>query len=128
VVDEDKYSNQGLEEEFSSARQYVEFLVSDLMMFVTDTDELSQGDIEEWAKGLGEDVKNPLVEIAINAVKERLDKPRSIQTSELFVDIAEEIERLAGRLSNISGIKRSEVLMLVAKVLEEEERNNGTYK
>ena len=53
---------------------------------------------------------------------------KSVQTSELFIDIAEEIERLAGRLSNISGIKRSEVLMLVAKVLEEEERNNGTYK
>ncbi len=53
---------------------------------------------------------------------------KSVQTSELFVDIAEEIERLAGRLSDISGIKKSEALMLVAKVLEEEEKDNSAYK
>jgi len=57
-------------------------------------------------------------------LKEKKDskKTESVQTSEIFVDIAEEIENLAGRLSNITGLKRSEVLMLVAKVLEEEEK------
>lgn len=57
-------------------------------------------------------------------MKEKKDskKTESVQTSEIFVDIAEEIENLAGRLSNITGLKRSEVLMLVAKVLEEEEK------
>jgi hypothetical protein len=52
----------------------------------------------------------------------------SPQTSEIFVDIAMEIEELARKLAKISGVKPHEVLLLVAKVLEEElsaERSNG---
>jgi len=70
----EKYKNKDSEEKFARIREYVEFLVNDLIIFSVGKDELSDEAIERWAKGIGEDIKNPLVEVAIKAVKEQLER------------------------------------------------------
>jgi hypothetical protein len=55
-----------------------------------------------------------------------MEKVTAPQTSEIFVDIAMEIEELAKRLAKTSGVKPHEVLLLVAKVLEEEYSAKGS--
>ncbi len=52
-------------------------------------------------------------------------KTATPQTSEIFIEIATEIEELAKRLAQISGIKPSEAVLLVYKVLLEEEKEDA---
>jgi hypothetical protein len=109
-------------------------LADNLLAFANYPEELDDETAKAWIESLGGSTDNVMANIVISSVREYLENKKkqdgritSEQTSEYFVETAEKIEELAKKLSRISGVSASEILMIIAKLLEEEEEKNGTY-